>query len=403
MVSANASSAANAIDPAVFQDAGNNLWLTYGSYFGSIRIARLDATTGKPLDLSTQYAVANGGVEASYVAHRNNYYYLFVNRGTCCQGVGSTYHIQVGRSATPGGPYLDQAGADLNTNGGTTLLSTAGRFVGPGRAFLPRMARPTSAIITTTTATARPSWASPGSPGAPATGRLSAATGCPGRYTIANQNSGLVWDAWGCTGASGQMVAQGTPAGLACQQWDLKLLGAGAYKITNALGGLAVDVIDCSPDAGALLQLFAANGLPCQQYRLDRASDGSYVFASANGNRVVEVPFASKTAGAQLGLWDYNGCTCQRWLPTQLNTATATAGAHGPDGVHMYPVPAEQGRFTVALDSSTAAAPTTVEIFACQAARCTGGPTGPSKPIWPWRRAWPPAFTWCRCAAPTGW
>jgi arabinan endo-1,5-alpha-L-arabinosidase len=304
VISSNTTSVANAIDPALFADASSNLWLSYGSYFGGIRITQLDATTGKPLSVNTQYTVANGGVEASYVAYNNGFYYLFINRGTCCNGVSSTYYIQVGRSASPTGPYLDQTGKDLNANGGTTLLSSTGRYIGPGH----------TGIFSENGVTYFSHHYYDGyDNGAPKLGLAQltwAATGWPtvsrdwlaaGRYTIKNQNSGLVWDAWGCTGVAGQMIAQGTPSGLTCQQWDLAPLGAGAYKITNALGGLAADVTGCLPDAGTKLQLFAANGLVCQQYVIERASNGDYIFTSATGNNVVEVPNCSTTPGQQLG------------------------------------------------------------------------------------------------------
>ena len=40
----------NAIDPGVFRDPTNGtLWLTYGSYFGYIRLVELDPKTGKRL------------------------------------------------------------------------------------------------------------------------------------------------------------------------------------------------------------------------------------------------------------------------------------------------------------------------------------------------------------------
>ncbi len=363
VISTTASSVANAIDPALFADASNNLWLSYGSYFGGIRLTQLDAATGKPLNVATQYTVANGGVEASYVAYNNGFYYLFVNRGTCCNGVSSTYYIQVGRSASPTGPYLDQAGKDLNANGGTTLLSATGRYVGPGH----------TGIFTENGVTyfshhyydgydngvpklglAQLTW---GASGWPTVSRDWLAAS---RYTIKNQNSGLVWDAWGCTGVSGQMVAQGTPSGLTCQQWDLTPLGAGAYKITNALGGLAAEGVGCLPDAGTKLQLFASNGLVCQQYVVERASDGTFIFTSATGNNVVEVPNCSTTPGQQLGLWYYNGFGCQRWLPALVGSPLATARAQSLAGVSIYPVPAQAGRFTVALGGAAGVGGSTV-------------------------------------------
>jgi arabinan endo-1,5-alpha-L-arabinosidase len=41
----------NAIDPGVFLDPNTKrLWLTYGSYFGYIRLLELDPKTGKRLN-----------------------------------------------------------------------------------------------------------------------------------------------------------------------------------------------------------------------------------------------------------------------------------------------------------------------------------------------------------------
>lgn len=373
VISSNASSASNAIDPAVYRDASNNVWFAYGSFFGGIRILQLDATTGKPLNGAStpQVAVANGDVEAAYVKQRGSFYYLFINRGACCRGINSTYYIQVGRSTSPTGPFLDQNGVDLNNSGGTLVLNVSGRYIGPGHAGIFEengvnyfshhyydggdVANPGAPKL----GLAKLTWNATNWP------VISRDWVAPGRYEIKSQNSNLVWDAWGCTGVSGQMIAQGTPSGLACQRWDITPLGGGEYKITNALGGLAADVAGCSPNLGAPLQLFAYNGLPCQRYQIDRANDGSLVVASVNGNRVVEVPNASTTPGQQLALWDYNGCPCQRWTTTFL-TPLSTGASPRLAGVSIYPVPAEQGRFTVDLSGRKAAGAITIVVFNVQ-------------------------------------
>ena len=62
------------------------------------------------------------------------YYYQFVNWGWCCRGVKSTYNMRVGRAKEIAGPYLDKEGKDLLKGGGTLLLETDGRFIGPGHA-----------------------------------------------------------------------------------------------------------------------------------------------------------------------------------------------------------------------------------------------------------------------------
>ena len=183
-----------------------------------------------------------------------------------------------------------------------------------------------------------------------------------GRYTLTSQSSGLVWDAWGCTGASGQMVAQGTGAGRTCQQWDLTPDGNGEYKITNALGGLSVDVVAKSPNNGAKLQLYAYNGGTNQRFKIERTNANTFVLASVNGNRVVEVPACSATAGTQLALYDYLGNACQQWgiAPTAA-ARTATALASQPvataEQFSVYPNPAAQGRFVVSLGAELAAGP----------------------------------------------
>jgi arabinan endo-1,5-alpha-L-arabinosidase len=356
VLSSNANSAANAIDPAVFRDTNGEVWFTYGSFFGGLRILPLNPATGKPLNGSAtqQYAVAdNAGsvVEAACLTKHDNYYYLFINRGNCCRGLNSTYYIQVGRSLSPTGPFLDQNGLDLNTGGGTAVLSGTGRYIGPGHAGIfeengtsyfshhyydgDDRGAPKLGL-------AKLTWTSAGWPS------VSRDWVAAGRYEIKNQNSNLIWDAWGCTGVAGQMVAQGTPSELNCQRWDFTALGNGEYKITNALGGLAANVAGCSAAAGAKLQLDTYTGTACQRFAIDRANDGTLVFASVNGNRVVEVPNASTTVGQQLGLWDYNGCACQRWSLTNVGVL-ASAARKVLSGVSVYPQPASTQGFTVAL------------------------------------------------------
>ncbi len=127
VVYSNAGTSENAIDPAIY--AGS--YLVYGSFFGGIRLAAI-SSTGKPRN-STRYALASGDCEAPYILKNGSYYYLFINRGACCQGINSTtYRIQVGRSTSITGPYLDKNGNDLNNGGGTNLVVTTGRYIGPG-------------------------------------------------------------------------------------------------------------------------------------------------------------------------------------------------------------------------------------------------------------------------------
>jgi arabinan endo-1,5-alpha-L-arabinosidase len=131
----------NAIDPNVVLDEAGQPWLSFGSFWGGIKLRKLDVTTGK---LSTQdetlYALASrprskeepGAVEAPFIVRRGDYYYLFVSFDFCCRGAKSTYHVRVGRSRRVTGPYVDRSGKPLTEGGGTLVLEGSGRWVGPG-------------------------------------------------------------------------------------------------------------------------------------------------------------------------------------------------------------------------------------------------------------------------------
>jgi arabinan endo-1,5-alpha-L-arabinosidase len=127
----------NAIDPSVFHDSDGSLWLTFGSYWSGIKLIELDPKTGKRLAPdSKMFSIAhNESIEASYLCKHDNYYYLFVNWGSCCKGPKSTYNIRIGRSEAVSGPYLDKAGADMLKGGGSLFLATTnGPLIGPGHA-----------------------------------------------------------------------------------------------------------------------------------------------------------------------------------------------------------------------------------------------------------------------------
>ena len=123
----------NAIDPGVFRDPGNgSLWLTYGSYFGYIRLVELDPKTGTRLYPQRRPVNVAINSEASIIISRDGWYYLLVTHGSCCQGAASSYSIRMGRSRTVTGPYLDRSGVDMLQGGGSLFLGSSGRMVGPG-------------------------------------------------------------------------------------------------------------------------------------------------------------------------------------------------------------------------------------------------------------------------------
>lgn len=132
VVYTNNSSNHNAIDADVMRTSDGKAYLIYGSFWNGIVMTELDTTTGKPFNRTNLTYVANGNPEAGAAIQHGDYYYLFFNRGKCCDGVNSTYQIFVGRSTNPLGPFVDKNGTKTSSNGGTLILSTRGRFIGPG-------------------------------------------------------------------------------------------------------------------------------------------------------------------------------------------------------------------------------------------------------------------------------
>ena len=122
----------DAIDPSFLLDpTDGRLWLTYGTYFGYIRLVELDPKTGKRIEGNQPVNIAID-CEATDMICRDGWYYLLGTHGTCCDGANSTYNIVVGRSKKVTGPFLDNMGNDMLRGGGKMVVAASGRFVGPG-------------------------------------------------------------------------------------------------------------------------------------------------------------------------------------------------------------------------------------------------------------------------------
>jgi arabinan endo-1,5-alpha-L-arabinosidase len=122
----------DAIDPGLLLDpTDGRLWLSYGTYFGFIRLVELDPKTGKRVEGNKAINIAID-CEATDLIYRDGWYYLLGTHGTCCDGANSTYNIVVGRSRKVTGPYLDNMGRDMLKGGGKMVLSATDRLIGPG-------------------------------------------------------------------------------------------------------------------------------------------------------------------------------------------------------------------------------------------------------------------------------
>jgi arabinan endo-1,5-alpha-L-arabinosidase len=141
----------NAIDPNIVLDGKGQPWMSFGSFWSGIKMRRIDAATGKLSAKDTKlYSLAARvrppdaeprppglpanwqAIEAPFIVHHGEFYYLFVSFDLCCRGTKSTYRIMVGRSRKPTGPYADAEAKPMLAGGGTQLLAGNERWLGPG-------------------------------------------------------------------------------------------------------------------------------------------------------------------------------------------------------------------------------------------------------------------------------
>ena len=122
----------DAIDPGMLLDpVTGRLWVSYGTYFGTIRLIELDPQTGFRKKGNKEKDIAID-CEATDLIYRDGWYYLLGTHGTCCDGVNSTYNSVVGRSRSVEGPYIDNVGRDMLHGGGRMVIAAGERVCGPG-------------------------------------------------------------------------------------------------------------------------------------------------------------------------------------------------------------------------------------------------------------------------------
>jgi arabinan endo-1,5-alpha-L-arabinosidase len=126
----------NAIDPFRIDASDGRAWLAFGSYWSGIKLGELNPETGKLLHADAPriaLASRNGGaIEAASILEHDGKFFLFVSFDQCCKGVASTYNIRVGRADRIEGRYRNKDGKPMLDGGGTLVLATTGRFIGPG-------------------------------------------------------------------------------------------------------------------------------------------------------------------------------------------------------------------------------------------------------------------------------
>ncbi|MDL4863671.1 arabinan endo-1,5-alpha-L-arabinosidase [Halomonas elongata] len=136
----------NAIDPHIIVDEQDTPWMSFGSFWGGIKLVQLADNMTELAEPQQWYSLAKrerpafipddhagpADIEAPFIFQHDDYYYLFVSYGKCCQGKDSTYHMAVGRSENVQGPYVDRQGIDMAAGGGTVILEGNDEWYGVG-------------------------------------------------------------------------------------------------------------------------------------------------------------------------------------------------------------------------------------------------------------------------------
>jgi arabinan endo-1,5-alpha-L-arabinosidase len=136
----------NAIDPQLFVDQSGTPWLAFGSFWHGIKLVKMDPSLVHIAKPQVWYTIASrkrswktpdrkagkGAIEAPFIFHKGDYYYLFVSYDYCCRGVNSNYKIMVGRSKKVTGPYVDKNNVKMRDGGATLLLKGNKHWPGVG-------------------------------------------------------------------------------------------------------------------------------------------------------------------------------------------------------------------------------------------------------------------------------
>ncbi|HEX6471687.1 MAG TPA: family 43 glycosylhydrolase [Streptosporangiaceae bacterium] len=317
----------NAIDPRYVDDGAGGAWLAFGSFWGGIKMRRLDPATGMLSSTdTTEYSLASrvapDAEEGPAIIRHGGYFYLFMSFDFCCRGINSDYRMVVGRATSVTGPYLDAGGVPLTNGGGTEVLRGYNEFIGAGggdvytrggRALLvnhyydatdngvPRLnVRPLSW---------RNGWPVVGDPLNP-----SRSVGHGDAYLrIVERTTGLPVTDVGC-GYEGAPLALGanTPDD-PCQQWQFGYRGGGDSSVLNRFSNKIGEVHACDNfDGGAVAQWgwigFLGNN-DCQRWVAAPTSAGwTKIQSILPGSRV----------------WDVSRCVGGTATNIVVNTRTAS-------------------------------------------------------------------------------
>ncbi|MFA0964417.1 family 43 glycosylhydrolase [Roseivirga sp. BDSF3-8] len=296
----------NAIDPALLLDNGR-LYMSWGNWQSGIDIIELSTSTGKPIGGSTH--LVDGNVEGPGLIKNGSYYYLFYQRGLCCNGVNSSYYMVVARSTNIRGPYTGER---------VFLPNRSGNEVGPGHFgysfsrltyhFYDANDNGNAKLRVRSDFGFSGGWPYLGSPPSSGGGIVSGGT-----YRIVARHSNKVLDVAGCGNADGTNVNQWSWLNNNCQKWTVTNTGSGWRLSPLTAPGHALDVTNCSSDDLANVQIWSWLNNDCQKWDLVDRGGGYYGIRSRASGKYVDILSFSSDDGANAVQWPGTGGTNQQF------------------------------------------------------------------------------------------
>jgi arabinan endo-1,5-alpha-L-arabinosidase len=302
----------NAIDPAILID-GSNMYMTYGNWQSGIDLIQLNPSNGLRQGTS-RWDLVPGEVEAPYLMKNGSYYYLFFQRGLCCNGVNSSYYTQVARSTSITGPYLDKNGVSVLNGGGTTFLPNRdGRYIGPGHVgygegkltfhFYDGNDNGNAKLRITTL-----SWSN-GWPVAAGVNLPATQPVANGTYSLRNRASGKMLDNLGAT-ADGSTVGQWADGTSNNQRWVVTFSG-GYYKLSCVTGGKYLDSLNNTANDTPVGQWTNSANFN-QQWTFVSVGSGYYQLVNRANGKCLDTGGATND-GATMEFWSSGTSTNQHW------------------------------------------------------------------------------------------
>lgn len=339
----------NAIDPSLLMDSDGKVWMSYGSWSGGIGVIEINPSTGKAIGSVTHVAGGNSqAYEGSDLMKNGDFYYLFVNRGTCCNGIASGYYVEVSRSTNVKGPY---------TGVREFLPNKYGNVIGPGHVdygegtltyhYYDGFSNGFPRLMTTTLDFVN-GWPVAGSNGV-------TLANINGKYALIATNSNKAIGMPSAVANNGTNIAQYTYTGDASQQFIIRNEEGKWHVIKSVIDTTkSFDVYEMSIDNGANINLWdywgGANQLFCFQ---ETGTAGNYRIMNNNSGRYLDITNASTADGANLNQWGGFPVAPQQTFRLIDLTSTGVDENNLASIANIFPNPSH-GIFTVRIEQSNA-------------------------------------------------